>query len=479
MQRTIRKQLSVYVIGTICFITILNMIFNAFFLEKIYINKQENEIKEIYNLIKSNNISENDLKEIYRACLIKNIKLFVTDKEFNPIYYSFDKNGFSNEDNFVGHMKNIEEKNEIIEENNEFYIVKIEEKGSSLRYLELRTKNNNSNNILIRISLDNIKESLSIYNKITSIILLIGLIIGIILTYFISKKISNPIKKLTEISKDMINLNFKNKYNEKSNNEIDILGNNFNELSNKLNITLNELQAANRKLEDDIHILEKEDIKRKEFISNVSHELKTPIALIEGYAEALKDNISDNPEDNEEYCNIIIDESIKMNKLVRQLIELIQAEEITPIISKFNIYEMTKNLVNLYSKDNLNIKITQKGNLDIYSDEFKVERVITNYLTNAINHVNKSHEININIEELETTIKFEIFNKGENIPEEDIGSIWDRFYKVDKARTREYGGSGIGLSIVKENIKSLKGTVNVENKKDGVLFSFIIPKTYK
>lgn len=485
-KKTIQKQIFFYIMSTIALVYILNIIFNTFFIENIYIQKKETEIKNIYYALEDKDLSDEELKQIHKECFIKNIKLFTTDESYIPKYYSFEKTEFSDEEDFIEHMKYIDKpgpkdnskKEKILETNDKFFIVKLEEQENSLKMLELRTTKENPNNIIIRISIDNIKDSIMLYQEISYIFLIIGFIVSFIISFLISKKISKPIASLTNISKKMIDLNFETKYKENANNEIDILGKNFNNLSEKLNNTLIDLKEANTQLEKDLRIFENIDSKRKEFISNVSHELKTPISLIEGYAEALKEDISDNPEDNEEYCNIIIDESIKMNKLVRQLIELIQAEEVAPNITEFNLLEMTKNIIGLYNKDNLDIKINTTGNLQINSDEFKLERAIINYITNAINHVDESKEIKIEIIQSEEIITFSIFNKGNNIQEEDIEAIWERFYKVDKARTREYGGSGIGLSIVKENIKSLKGKVGVKNLEKGVLFYFTIPVNY-
>ena len=509
----------------------ITILFNTCFLEKIYINTKQKEIEAFYEKLSKEDITEDEIREISHESLVKNIKFFVTDKDFYPIYYSFEKTGFSGEEEYIEDIKNfrmeeleeneeieniIEEQNpppekkseefkkfeqefknrenlpeipttsitenkrintEVIKETPCYIIIKTTERGSNLKKLELRTINGENKNIIINTSLDNISETVSIFNKISIVIIFIGSILGILISILISKKISKPIKKLSKISEKMSNLDFSEKYEMKANNEIDILGKNFNSMSNKLEETINSLNETNKELEKDIILLEKVDEKRKEFITNISHELKTPIAIIQGYGEAIHDGIAETKEEYEEYSGLIIDESIKMNKIVLQLIELMKSEEIAPQMEECNLELIANNIISVYKREDIKFNLKISGNTNLISDSFRLERALTNYITNAISHLDEENkEINVEIKEIDKDIEVKVFNYGKPIPEESINYLWDRFYKVDKARTRKYGGTGIGLSIVKSNIESLDGKVFVENKDKGVEFSFIIPK---
>ena len=211
-------------------------------------------------------------------------------------------------------------------------------------------------------------------------------------------------------------------------------------------------------------------------MGNVSHELKTPIALIQGYAEGLKEGISDDIESREFYCDVIMDEANKMNQMVRNLLTLNQLEfgkeEIT--FERFDIVELVRGVIQscdiLIQQKDVKINFVMEESVYVWADEFKAEQVIRNYISNALNHVSGENIIEIKIVKKAETVRVSVFNTGSPIPEEDIGHIWDKFYKVDKARTREYGGNGIGLSIVKAIMESFHKEYGVKNYDNGVEF---------
>ena len=249
-------------------------------------------------------------------------------------------------------------------------------------------------------------------------------------------------------------------------------------MSEELERTISELKTANNELQKDIEKKIQIDEMRKEFLSNVSHELKTPIALIQGYAEGLQECINDDPESREFYCDVIIDEAGKMNNMVKKLLSLNQLEfgndQVT--MERFNITELIRGVVQssqlLASQKEADLRFVQKNPVYVWGDEFKIEEVITNYVSNALNHVDYDKKIEVKIIQKGKLIRVSVFNTGEPIPQEDLDKIWIKFYKVDKARTREYGGSGIGLSIVKAIMDSMNQKCGVINYDNGVEFWF-------
>ena len=296
----------------------------------------------------------------------------------------------------------------------------------------------------------------------------------------VTNRITRPISELTKLSERMSDLDFDARYQSWAGNEIDVLGDNFNKMSRKLESTISELKSANNKLQKDIEDKIKIDEMRKEFLDNVSHELKTPIALIQGYAEGLNENISDDPESREFYCEVIMDEASKMNKLVKNLLTLNQLEsgKDAPVMERFDIVSLIRGVLG-----SMNIMIEQKEATVIFeetepvyvwADEFKIEEVVTNYTSNALNHLDGERKVEIRVIRESDCVKVTVFNTGTPIPEEDIPNLWNKFYKVDKARTREYGGSGIGLSIVKAIIESMNQKYGVCNYDNGVEFWFTL-----
>ena len=278
----------------------------------------------------------------------------------------------------------------------------------------------------------------------------------------------------------MAHLDFNAKYQGKEKNEIGLLGSNINQMSESLERTVSELKTANNELQKDIERKEQIDVMRKEFLANVSHELKTPIALIQGYAEGLKEGISDDAESREFYCEVIMDEAGKMNAMVQKLLTLNQLEFGNDKVSmeRFDIVTMIRTYLQsaeiLTRQDGITVKMEQTEPVYVWGDEFKTEEVFMNYFTNAVHYCQGEKMIHVTVEKTEDKVRVGVFNTGEPIPEESLSHLWEKFYKVDKARTREYGGSGVGLSIVKAIIESMNQEYGVQNFSDGVLFWFTL-----
>ena len=241
----------------------------------------------------------------------------------------------------------------------------------------------------------------------------------------------------------------------------------MNSLSDRLNETIGELKAANAQLQKDIREKERIDEMRKEFIANVSHELKTPIALIQGYAEGLVEGMAEDPENRDYYCNVIMDEAGKMNKMVKQLLTLsaLESGSEQTELRAFDLAELVNGVVQanqLVIRDKgVQVTVDVNAPMAVLGDEFQIEEVVTNYLNNALNHVDDRKMIRIRtIPKPESgKVRIAVFNTGTPIPEEDLNKLWQKFYKVDKARTRAYGGSGIGLSIVRKIIEDHGGYI--------------------
>lgn len=458
------------------------ILLNHFFLESYYLNTKEKSLLRGYDKINDilndkDSMSQKDANLVAEVCEKYGITIIIIDtSDFIEFQYG---NGKILQERLREINFNFNNKNQkIIKKTNNYVLQKYtpvnREQGE---YMELTGFFNPDLIFLMRIAVESIHESVSISLKFFVYAGGFVMICSLIIAFYISGRFTKPIMELSKLSKEMSKLNFKVKSNIKTDDELGILGESMNELSDKLEETIVELKQANTELQKDIAKKEEVDSMRKEFISNVSHELKTPIALIQGYAEGLRECVNDDDESREFYCDVIMDEAGRMNKLVKNLLSLNQLESgnFSVQYDKFDISEVITGVIQKlnYLLKQKEIKIDYvKKSVYVYADEFMIEEVITNYLTNAINHADDNRFIKICLKNIGKRIRVCVFNMGERIPEESVDLIWEKFYKVDKARTREYGGSGIGLSIVKAIINGHGTECGVINRENGVEFWF-------
>ncbi len=363
---------------------------------------------------------------------------------------------------------------------NDYRLIKVYDATSQTYYIDLFGVINYSRQfIYIRSNLDGIYEAVNVSNRFLFYVGLIVVIVGSIVMLLISNNFTKPIYDLSHIAYAMSNLDFSIKYEDKRKDELGLLGNSINTMSEQLEHTISELKSANNELQKDIAKKVEIEEMRTEFLSNVTHELKTPIALIQGYAEGLRDNISDDAESRNFYCEVIMDEAVKMNDMVKKLLSLNQIESGNNAIdfNHFDIIPVIKSVVQSFDivgqQKNVKFIFDDTKEQYVWADEYMMEEVITNYISNAINHVKEPNRIEIKTQIVKDGIvRVSVINSGDPIPEEDIDNIWRKFYKVDKARTREYGGNGIGLSIVKAIMDAHNQHYGVTNLDSGVEFWF-------
>ena len=363
------------------------------------------------------------------------------------------------------------------------------EDKTNISYLFLAAELDNENELYIRTPISFIRESVEISNRFLYTMAFFVIIVAAITVSFVSKKFTKPIVELDTIAKKMSNLDFSTKYQETdTGDEINNLGKSINIMSDKLEKTINTLRNNNLELERDIEEKSKIDEMRKSFISDVSHELKTPIALIQGYSEGLIENINKDEESRKFYAEVIQDEAEKMDKLVKQLLELMNLEygEREFNNKSFNIVELEKEVLRkldvMIQDKKIEAILDTNEEINVFADDFYIEQVITNYVTNAIKNtkdINGEKYIKIlnEIDNDNKTVSIKVFNTGENIKDEDSRRLWNRFYKSDKSRKREDGSTGIGLSIVKAIMNNYKKGFGFNNKINGVEFYFELDLT--
>ena len=484
--KSVRFKLFFIMCVVILIIVLFLILINSIVLENFYIYSKTATIKQVYQKVNNYYASENpninletELKKIaYKNnfdILIKtdtNLIIFTSDKEFlSSTYILKDINEITRE--------NINTQND---KKNNLNIKITTDETNNINYMFLTGILDNGYVLYIRMPISPIKESVKISNTLLLMIGGVTLALAGVVASFISKKFTNPILQLNDIANKMAKLDFSQKYRvTDTEDEINELGRSINTMSDKLETTIKQLQKSNIELEKDIEEKSKIDDMRKQFISDVSHELKTPIALIQGYAEGLIENVSTDEESRRFYAEVILDETNKMDRLVKQLLELMKLEYGKKEFNneKFDINELINEVIRkcevMLQKNNIQVEFESKKPIYVWADEFYIEQVVTNYFTNAIKHteeIGNNKKIKITVKQLNDKMRITVFNTGKTIPEEDLTRIWGRFYKVDSSRNRQDGGTGIGLALVKAIMNNYQNEYGVNNKKDGVEFYF-------
>lgn len=469
----------------ILLIILFLILVNNFVFGEFYLYSKTQSLKSVYEVINDyyNSGANIDIDSELEKIAIKNNFDILIRNDQNINVFTSNKDFFST----LGQMNEMTSSinsGQIIEQDEKYNIKKMKDIKTGISYVLLSSQLDNGYLLYIRIPLTSIEESVKISNNFLYLMAGFTILISAVIVSFVTRKFADPILELNNIAKKMANLDFSHKYRiTDADDEINNLGKSINVMSDKLERTIKQLRRTNIELEKDIEEKSKIDEMRKSFISDVSHELKTPIALIQGYSEGLLENVNTDEESRKFYAEVILDETNKMDKLVKQLLELMTIEygkrEFND--NKFNVVELEqqiiiKSQVMLQEKE-AKMELVSPEEINVIADDFYIEQVISNYVTNALKHVKEVNGENyikiyneVNVEKNKVRIK--VFNTGDNIKEEDLSRIWNRFFKADESRNRDDGGTGIGLSFVKAIMNNYKNEYGVVNKENGVEFYF-------
>lgn len=349
-------------------------------------------------------------------------------------------------------------------------------------FITLTGQLHNGVTIQMRAPVAAIEESVGVTNRFLLLSGAAALAVALVLCFLIARNFTRPIEELSRVAKSVARLDFRDRYTRGGKNELADLGQSINAMSAALENAISDLKTANLQLTSDIQQKTRQNEAHRAFIANVSHELKTPIALIGAYAEGLKEDIAEGAASRDYYCEVIVDEAQKMSALIQRMTMLMQLEAgggDPLVIERMDIASLCTALL-----DKMQISFAQRhvtlaypGTEPVYvwADGYLIEHVLTNYLSNALHHVNEGGRVEIRIlPKEEERVRVSVFNTGSHIAPEDLPLIWESFYKADKARTREYGGSGIGLSVVAAVMKAHGMPYGVYNchgaQEDGVEF---------
>ena len=447
---------------------------NYWYLGDVYIENEKKSMIDIAERISDFDVSREDFSSI--------INQYESDGRI--LINVYDKNGeFEYKSSLV--FTNYSGRIEIVEkqENNDGSHFEIQQsKKNNTQYIVYYKPLDNGGEIEMFSRKDIIDKNVKVALNTMGVTAVIAVVVALLIIFIYSGRFTRPLIKMSEITNRMAKLDFSQKVKTKQNDEIGKLGGSINNLSDSLNDALVDLNEKNKRLLDEVEQEKKLDRIRKIFISNVSHELKTPISIIQGYAEGLKLMNEGDGSSSAEYCDIIMHETEKMNELVLQLLELSSLESggnqlnTEPfVLSEFvnNYFKGIKIVL-----DEKQIKHETDVNPDFVGqgDKIKLNMVLNNYVSNAISHIDGERLIKVSAEDMGETYRVYVFNTGEHIRNEDIDNIWQSFYRADKSRSRSQGRFGLGLSIVSAICNLHETEYGVENVENGVRFYFDIKK---
>lgn len=477
------------------------LLLNLFFYEDYYMLTRRSELREAYQTVRASYRDEtrNDIAAMLDSYESRSaVRLAIVSADGTVLYSSFISENGANGQTDIFQLPDFD----LLEQQRRGYVV-LQAIGQSVSPETVSRHNYQFLNVSLRDgdqylclagALDNQSENyLFAYmpyafieqnSSLNRLFLLIAggvaLLFCLLCAFFISRQFTRPLIDMAGVADRMGELDFSQKCKTGGSDEIDRLGQSLNRLSAYLEQTIGELQQSNDQLAQEIEEKERIDSMRREFIVNVSHELKTPIALIQGYAEGLTAGVADDPEDRKYYCDTIADEAGHMNRLVMQLLSLskleLGAEQTYPddidlhalcaeAVHKTAVLCEAKELTVQY--ENTHVSVRTDGDL--------LQQVLMNYLSNAIRYTEPGGRIEISAVQNADGTRLTVFNQGDGLPEEELPKIWEKFYRTDRARTREAGGTGIGLSLVRAIADTLHGSCGAENLPDGIAFWFQLP----
>lgn len=460
----IRSKLFALFMLLIGFIVIIGVLTNVVLLEPYYIFQNKNQMKAISNEIENAfYFQKSDLSNVLQGIQAENgVNCLVYDPKTGIIYDPFPIKMQSKSNRLP------KEYETFLKDPDSQYLDWINEKSNDATpKLMHMSKMQNGELILIKKPMKGIRESVGIANQFYLFAGLLTMMIGGIIVFWFAKRLTTPIIQMAEVSEEISKLSFHRMVEIQSKDEIGMLGKSINQISIKLSESLN-------KLRNDLE-------RRKQLLRDLSHELKTPIGIIKGYIEALKFGVVNDPEKQKKYYDVIISECDHMNEMISELLnyskmESSQFELINGQITISQLFvKVTERFQKMIEDRSIQLSIHLSEQLELYANPELIERCLNNFLLNAINHASAEKQIRLSAFVIPNGIRFEVFNSGNHLLQEDLQKIWDIYYKVDQSRTKTYGGHGLGLAIIKQIVLLHHGQVGVENIDHGVLFWMEIP----
>ncbi len=457
-------------VGAIIAVCLIGIAFvNSQLLESVYIWNMERTFQDI--ALKAERAGDDYFSFLSQTEATNNVSIDLYDESDNYLYEGKSSYLSGSKINIISRKTN--------DDGSYFNVVCAE--GSTSQYILYGKSLKNNRHIEISTEINPIQESASLATTVTSAITVLALVLALVFIYDYSRRFTKPLIQMNEVMKKIAVLDFSAKTDIDRKDEIGTLASNINTVSDSLDAALTELREKNAKLQEDIEKERQLERMRQDFVSSASHELKTPIAIIRGYAEGLKMNIGEEDGGSAEYCDIIMAETDKMNDLVINMLEqsLYATGTKLPEKTEFNvkdyINDFLKSASPIFKEKGITVNYSA-DNITVFGDKKQLTTVLSNIVLNACSHASGEKKINVFVEESGKYVKINVFNTGSFIADKDKDSIFTSFYRADKAHSRKEGRFGLGLSIVKSIVTNHGCNCGFKNEDNGVTFWFTVER---
>ena len=474
MKYSIKRQMMTVFVGLILFMIVVFMIVNGSFLEKYYISNKKSEFIKAYTMVQegveNGTIdSETPEKDLGRFTEKNNISIAVIDSEYNVVYTNVREKQMM----VVQLFGYLYDKNhqEVLEKTDSYDICKSVDPQNNTEYLTMWGNFDNGDIFIMRSPLESIRSAVMIFNRFIGVVGGCVILVSVLLAWYFSKRITEPIMELATLSQKMADLDFDAKYTSGGSNEIGVLGENFNRMSERLEQTISNLKEANYKLQKDIEQKEKRENMRSEFLGNVSHELKTPLTSIQGFAEMMAAGMVGKKEDVTRFGALIVKESKRLLELINSILFLtkIEGPETQDLAVAVSLKSITESVAGFMEpviadkKIQLHLALTEDKVMG-HSDMLR--EVVLNLVDNAVKYNRPGGHVYVTMEKAETgrNLLFTVEDTGIGIPKDKQDRVFERFYRVEESRSKRIGGTGLGLSIVKHIIEQHHGTIALTSR---------------
>lgn len=493
MKNSISKRIALITFGLISSVFILTFLFQNIFFEEFYLSKKTEslilDVKRFQTMYSYQIINEKLLEDALITYEEKNncrIAIFSLDGQLKYLsHYGSDIDDVQSLTDFCSELLSDKDLINEVLTTSKIKSTIFTNKYSNYKKIgvvaPMSLQSENDSLVISVSSVQPIMEASSVIRSFYLYLFIGFLIVAIFLSRIYSKLISKPLINLNKVAKRMSLLDFEAKCDITSDDEIGSLANTLNFLSSNLENSLQNLKEKNEQLERDIEKERNLENMRKDFVSSVSHDLRTPLGIISGYAEGLKDGIVSG-KDAEEYLKTIIDEATKMNHLLTNMLEIsnLESGNVNLNLESFNIVRLIQGMVKKLTLEFQNRELSVEFNLPEYAyvkgDIVTLERVVQNLLSNTLKYTPSGNTIYISIYEIDSKYLISIENTGVNIPENELENIFAKFYRLDKSRDRTKNSYGLGLATVKRILALHDSEFSISNTEKGVLFKFTLKK---